>query len=150
MRFGKMPSSCLCFCKVSALNWLFWWLLAGLAWLLAGFLAGLVWLLAGFLAGLAPGWLSGWFGLAPGWFGLAPGWFGLAPGWLSGWFGPGWFGLAPGWLSGWFGLAPWLVWLGFLFFPCFFSSPCRNAAAGHFASISRGHYFAATRLHAAF
>ena len=25
-------------------------------------------------------------------------------------------------------------------------SPCRNAAAGHFASISRGHYFAATRL----
>ena len=116
-----MPSSCLCFCKASALKgnpgWLFW-LASGWLGLAPGWLSG--WL------GLAPGWLSGWFGLAPGWL---SGWLGLAPGWLS-----GWLGLAPGWLSGWFGLA-------LFFFPVFFSSPCRNAAAGHFASISRGHYF---------
>ena len=138
MRFGKMPSSCLCFCKASAQRkpWLaflvgFW--LAGLVWLAFwlvwfGSWLVLVWLLAGFgLApcwfGLAPGWLSGWFGLAPGWlsgclvwllagFGLAPGWF-----WFGSWLVLVWllagFGLAPGWLSGWFGLAPgWLA--GFL------------------------------------
>ena len=87
-------------------------------------------------------WLSGWFGLASGWL---SGWFGLASGWLSGWFGlasgwlSGWFGLAHGWLSGWFGLA-------LFFFPVFFGLPCRNAAAGHFASISRGHYFARSVL----
>ena len=67
-----MPSSCLCFCKASALKanpgWLFW-------------------LASGWL-GLASGWLSGWFGLAPGWL---SGWFGLAPGWLSGWFGLAFF-----------------------------------------------------------
>ena len=96
---------------------------------LAGFfgwlLAGLAWLLAGLawlLAGLA--WL------------LA----GLA------WLLAGLVWLLAGFLAG----LAWLVWLGSLFFPVFFSSPCRNAAAGHFASISRGHYFAATRLHAAF
>ena len=111
MRFGKMPSSCLCFCKASALKgnpgwlfgwlawlnfwlafWLVWlgfWLAFWLAWLLAGFLACLVWLgfLAGFLAGLVC-WLSGWFGLASGWL---SGWFGLASGWLSGWFGLAFF-----------------------------------------------------------
>ena len=108
-----------------------------LAWLLAGFLAGLAWLLAGWF-GLASSWLSGWFGL-PGWF---SGWFGLA-GFLA---GLAWLLAGLAWLLAGF----WLVWLGFLFFPCFFCSPCRNAAAGHFASISRGHYFAATRLHAAF
>ena len=123
-----MPSSCLCFCKASALKgnpgWLFlvgFWLACLSFWLLVAF-----------------GWLSGWFGLAPGWLsGWLSGWFGLASGWLS-----GWFGLASGWLSGWFGLAFWLVWfgswlafwlvwfgswlafwlvwLGFLFFPCVF------------------------------
>ena len=66
---------------------------------------------------MASSWLSGWFGLASGWLGLDPGW-------LS-----GWFGLASGWLG--------LVWLGSLFFSMFFSLPCRNAAAGHFASVSR-------------
>ena len=93
------------------------WLLAGLVWLLAGFLAGLVWLLAG-LAWLLAGFLAG---LA---FWLV--WLGS---WLAFWLV--WFG---------FWLAFWLVWLGSLFFPCFFSSPCRNAAAGRFASISRGLY----------
>ena len=63
-----------------------------------------------------------------------------------------WRWLSAGFLVG-FWLAFWLVsgWLlaGFLFFPCFFfSSPCRNAAAGHFASISRGRYVAAGRTSA--
>ena len=164
------------FCKASALKgnpgwlflvgfwlaWLCFWLAFWLVWAgefeLTGFsfqfrvcCEWLPWLSGWF--GLASGWLSGWFGLAPGWL---SGWFGLAPGWLFGWFGLalGWFGLASGWLSGWFGWAPgWLSgWFGLalFFFPVFFSSPCRNAAAGHFASISRGHYFAASRLHAAF
>ena len=91
------------------------------------FLQGVGWLLAGlagFLAGLA--WLLAvWFG-----FGWLSGWFGLASGWLV-------------WLGSW--LAFWLVLAWLSFFHVFFSSPC---AAGHFASISRGHYFAATRLHA--
>ena len=105
MRFGKMPSSCLCFCKASALKgnpgWLFWlasgWLglasgfLAGLVWLLAGFLAGLVWLMAGFLAGLV--WLLLAFWLV----------------WLGSWLA---FWLV--WFGSW--LAFWLVWLGSLFF----------------------------------
>ena len=87
---------------------------------LAGFfgwlLAGLAWLLAGFLAGLAPGWLSGWFGLAPGWFWLV--WL------LAGFLG---FGLAPNWLSGWFGLAlAGLAWLSF--FPLFFAATRLHAA----------------------
>ena len=115
----------------------FW--LAWLGFWLSGWLSGWFGLASGWF-GLAFGLASGWLGLASGWFGLASGWFGLAPGWFG--LAPGWCGLAPGWLSGWFGLA-------LFFFPCFFSSPCRNAAAGHFASVSRGHYFAATRLHAA-
>ena len=89
-------------------------------------------------------WLAFWLAFWLVWFGLASGWFGLAPGWLSGWFGLVWFGLV--WLLA--GFLAGLAWLSF--FPVFFSSPCRNAAAGHFASISRGLYFAASRLHAAF
>ena len=77
-----------------------------------------------FLVGFWLAWLGFWlaFWLAFWLVWLASGWFGLAPGWLSGWLGlaSGWFGLAPGSLSGWFGLASWLVWLGFLFFHCFF------------------------------
>ena len=89
-------------------------------------------------AGLA--WWLVWFGF---WLAFWLVWFGS---WLA-WFGS-WLAFWLVWLGSW--LAFWLVWFGFLFFPVFFSSPCRNAAAGHFASISRGHYFAATRLHAAF
>ena len=115
----------------------FGWLLAGLAWLLAGFLAGflagLAWLLAGSLAGLV------W---------LLAGLVWLMAGFLAGlvWLLAGLVWLLAGFLAGlvWL-LAGFLVGLAWLsFFPCFFSSPCRNAAAGHFASISRGHYFAAT------
>ena len=95
-------------------------------------------------------WLAGFGFQKKGWL-LAGFWLVF---WLAFWLAPGWFG---GWLSGWlqaglagFWLAFWLASGRLSFFPCFFSSPCRNAAAGHFASISRGHYFAATRLHAAF
>ena len=110
MRFGKMPSSCLCFCKARPES-------KRLA-----FLVG-CWL--GLASSWLSGWLSGWLGLAhgwlSGWFGLAPGWFGLAHGWLSGWFGLGLVWLLADFLAVWFGswLAFWLVWLGFLFFPVF-------------------------------
>ena len=52
-------------------------------------------------------------------------WFGS---WLV-WFGS-WLAFWLVWFGSW--LAFWLVWFGSLFFPCFFSSPCRNAAAGAF------------------
>ena len=101
MRFGNFPSSCLCFCKASALkgnpDWLFW-------------------LASGWL-GLASGWLSGWFGWLLAAFLVV--WFGF---WLV-WFGS-WLAFWLVWFGSW--LAFWLVWLGSLFFPCFFSSPCRN------------------------
>ena len=111
--------------------WLaFWLVLVGfwLVWLGSWLWFGLAlaWLLAGFLAGLVV-WLgSGWLGWLSGWFGLAPGWFGLAPGWLSGWFG--------------------LAFFSTVFLACL----AETQLAGHFASVSRGHYFAATRLRAAF
>ena len=70
----------------------------------------------------------------------------LLAGFLAG-FLAGLAGFLAGWLSGW--LLVGCFWLAF-FFSLFFFSPCRNAAAGHFASVSRGHYVAATRLHAAF
>ena len=98
------------------------------------------WVLAGFLAG----WL-GW--LLASVFGRLFGWLGF---WLGFWLAFGWV-----WLAFWLGLAGFLAgfWLGFwlawTFFPWFFSSPCRNAAAGDFASVSRGRFVAATRLHAA-
>ena len=114
------------------LVWLGFWLAFWLAFWLVWF--GLVWLLADFLAGLAF-WLV-WLGSWLAWCGF---WLAFWLVWLGSWLA--WFG---------FWLAFWLVWLGSLFFSCFFRSPCRNAAAGHFASISRGHYFAASRLHAAF
>ena len=81
------------------------------------------------------------------WFGS---WLAFWLVWLGSWLV--WFGSWLAFWLVWFGswLAFWLVWLGSLFFPCFFSSLCRNAAAGHFASISRGLNFAASRLHAAF
>ena len=95
-------------------------------------------------------WFGSWLGFWLVWFGS---WLAFWLVWFGVWFGS-WLAFWLVWLGSWlvwFGswLAFWLVWLGFPFFPCF-SSPCRNAAAGHFASISRGHYFAATRLHAAF
>ena len=95
-----------------------------------------------FLVGFWLAWLGFWLVWLGSWLAFWLVWFGLLGFWLV-WFGS--------WLAFWLvWLAFWLVWLGFLFFPVFFSSPCRNAAAGHFASISRGHYFAATRLRAAF
>ena len=103
--------------------WLAFWLAAGLAWVLAGFLAGLAWLLAGFLAGFLAGlaWLLAGFLAGLVW---------LLAGFLAGlaWLLAGFAWLLAGFLAG-------LAWLSF--FSCFFSSPCRNAAAGHFASISR-------------
>ena len=102
--------------------WLAFWLAFWLVWL--GF-----WLV----------WFGSWLAFWLAWLGFWLVWFGS---WLV------WFGSWLAWFGSW--LAFWLVWFGSLFFPVFFSSPCRNAAAGHFASISRGHYFAATRLHAAF
>ena len=147
MRFGKMPSSCLCFCKASVERKLLAGFLAGLAWLLASFLAG-------FLAGLA--WLGFWLAFWLVWLGFWLVWFGSAGlVWLLAGFLAGLVWLLAGFLAGLVWLLAgflagfWLVWLGFLFF-LVFSSPCRNAAAGRFASVSRGHYFAATRLHAAF
>ena len=77
--------------------------------------------LAGFLAGFSAG--VGWVWLA---FRLA---FRLAFGWV--WLA---FWLAFGW-----------VWLAWTIFPCFLAR-----LAGHFASISRGRFVAATRLRAAF
>ena len=133
MRFGKMPSSCLCFCKASALKarkpwlaflvgfWLAWlgfWLAFWLLWFGSWLAFWLVWF--GFWLAFWLVWFGSWLAFWLVWFGswLAfwlvwfgscwlSGWFGLAPGWLS-----GWFGLAPGWLSGWFGLA-------LFFFPVF-------------------------------
>ena len=136
-----MPSSCLSFCKASALKgnpgWLFGWL-AGLAsgWLVGCFLAGLAWLLlAWFLAGFLAFWLV-WFG---SWLAFWLVWFGS---WLAFWLV---------WFGSW--LAFWLVWFGFLFFsPCFFLARlAETQLLGILPNrISRGHYFAATRLRAAF
>ena len=104
-----------------------------------------------FLVGFWLAWLGFWLAFWLVWFGSWLAfwlvWFGSWLAFWLVWFGT-WLAFWLVWLGSW--LAFWLVWLGSLFFPCFFSSPCRNAAAGHFASISRGHYFAATRLHAAF
>ena len=61
-------------------------------------------------------------------------------------FWPGLAGFLVGFLAG-FLAGFWLGLAGLdLFFSMFFSSPCGNAAAGHFASISRGRFVAATRL----
>ena len=90
-----------------------------------------------FLVGFWLAWLGVWLAFWLVWFGS---WLAF---WLV-WFGS-WLAFWLVWFGSW--LAFWLVWFGFLFFACFFfSSPCRNAAAWHFASISRGYYFAATRL----
>ena len=98
-------------------------------------------------------WLGSWLAFWLVWFGSWLAWFSfwLASGlvwllarflatWLAFWLVCSWLAFWLVWFGSW--LAFWLVWL-WLFFSLFF-------LAGHFASISRGHYFAASRLHAAF
>ena len=80
-----------------------------------------------FFVGFWLAWLGSWLAFWLVWFGS---WLAF---WLV-WFGS-WLAFWLVWLGSWlvwfgFWLAFWLVWLGSLFFPCFFSSPCRNAAAG--------------------
>ena len=105
--------------------WLVWfgsWLAFWLVW----FGSWLVWFGSWLAFWLV--WLGSWLVWFGSWLAFWLVWFGS---WLAFWLV--WFGSWLVWFGSW--LAFWLVWLGSSFFPCF-SSPCRNAAAGHFCSLT--------------